>query len=238
MRNFTIVLSLILLFPTLAFAGDFQKSELSGDSFYTGNEAQSAQFQTSLSFLLFPESGWTEDLVREHVKGLAQTYLQCGLKISTVSIYMPSQLKLPVELSKFQKEGPTSLAQLAAATIELPHPLVFLIAGLSDAEGSPFSRAKFTEMTTPIASALENTLWFPMYVNSPEYINERSHSPYSSLAHELTHILTLDGDHNNDPVPNLMTIYMRRTNLLTPELCTEILSSQFVRPSAPAAQLF
>ncbi|MGZ3693058.1 MAG: hypothetical protein ACXWQO_02405 [Bdellovibrionota bacterium] len=227
MRFFLFFAAIVSLCP-LALAADFDRTELSSDSFYTKAEIQGAKYETQLSFLLFPKTGWTEQLVLDHMKGLAKVYLQCGLKISKTSIYVPTQLQLPAVLSKYEKSGPTSLLDLAEKTTELPRPLVFLIGDLSDSEASPFSRANFID-SKPVPSALESSLWFPMYVNSPEYIDERKKSPYSSLAHELTHILTLDGDHNNDPIPNLLTIYMRRTNLLTPEICKEIVTSNFVK---------
>jgi hypothetical protein len=231
----TAVLS-VLMCPMISFAIEFNRTDISAASFYTPEEMQTAKYETSLSFLLFPESGWTQELILEHAMGLATVYLQCGLRISNISIFVSSELKLPPQLSKYEKSGPNSLLELSSLTTQLPRPLVFLIGGLSDTEASPFSRATFAGMNTPIPASLESTLWLPMYVNAPEYIEERKASPYSSLAHELTHLLTLDGEHNNDPIPNLMTIYHRRTNLLTSELCEEIVASPFVTPTPSSVQ--
>lgn len=217
---------------TARAAVPFESSEVAGVALYPEGRAPETRYQLDLEFLLFPETGWTRELVLQHSAELARVYLQCSVAVSRVRIWMSPGLVLPSTLSKWEKEGPTSLVALAEKTIALPRPLTLLVGSFSDAEASPFSRATFEGMSEPIPAALEATLWFPFYVNSPEYLDERRSSPYCSLAHELTHILTLDGEHNNDPVPNLMTIYRRRTNLLTPELCAEIVKSPFVRSSS------
>jgi hypothetical protein len=220
---------LIFQSPAGASTADYEKTLVKGDSFYTAEEITKAKYETDLFFVLFPETGWTEDLVRSHLSGFAKVYLQCGVKISNVVIFVPSQLRLPAKLSKYKMDDPTSILKLAEKTADLPHPLIHLVGDFSDSGATPFSRATFVDMTSPIPSALENTLWFSMFVNSAEYIEERKNSPSSVLAHELTHIFTRDGDHNNDVIPNLMTIYWRRTDLLTPQLCQEILKSKFIK---------
>ena len=217
-------------FQRPAVAADYERLQIRPDSFYTADELKGARYESDLFFVLFQESGWTTDLVRSHLSGFARVYLQCGVKLSHVVIFRSTQLTLPLKLSKYKMDDPTSILQLAQKTTDLPRPLIYLVGDFSDSEASPFSRATFSGMTSPIPSALENTVWFPMFVNSAEYIEERKNSPYSVLAHELTHIFTLDGDHNNDPVANLMTIYRRRTNLLTPELCGQIQKSKFTKP--------
>jgi hypothetical protein len=230
MPIFAILAFLIFQRPASASVTDYEKIQIRGDSFYTAEEMTKAKYETDLSFVLFRETGWTEELVRSHLSGFAEVYLQCGVRVSNIAIFVPSRLKLPPKLSKYKMDDPSSILQLAEKTTELPRPLIYLVGDFSDSEASPFSRVTFTDMTSPIPAALESTLWFPMYVNSAEYIEERKNSPYSVLAHELTHIFTLDGDHNNDPIPNLMTIYRRRTNLLTPQFCQQILKSKFIKP--------
>lgn len=94
--------------------------------------------------------------------------------------------------------------------------------GAFDAENSldyAFSRAAFVGTNYP--PAILDTVWLPHSVAlSPPH--------YNPLAHELTHLLTLDPEHNGDAVPNLMTVTSRRTSLLTPDLCRALRASRFV----------
>lgn len=187
-------------------------------------------YVTALNFILFDDSGWTPEQVQEQANSTQAVFSQCQLGINNVRVFRMHAPNGSGDLSKFDFDGKRNIARLAELATDLPHPLVFLIKGMapSDAQDRPFSRAKFIDGQEQYPQALLDTVWFPDNVNSEAY---KAEAPYVVLAHELTHVLTLDGDHNNDDPPNLMTVAPRRTNTLTADLCKKIVSSRFVQPN-------
>lgn len=198
--------------------------------------AQNSRYSTvpdlemDLSFAHFPESKWTLEQIRAHTSGVEKVFDQCQIRLGKVQIFPIQNPRLPQRLAARNENHPLSVEKFAAQLGWLPKPAVFLIEGLLEVDPpTPFARDQFREMNDRfIPEEVLGTIWFPSHVNTAEYAKEREKSPYSVLAHEIAHLLTLDGQHNNDRVPNLLTIWKRRTNHLTPEQCTEMRGSPYL----------
>jgi hypothetical protein len=202
------------------------------------NGAPASTYAVDLNVVRFADSQWTPVQIEEQIQTARAVFAQCDLDLGDVRVYSV-QSKIPsANLKKFKFDQPDSIAKLAEEVKALPRPLVFFIQSIdsTDGESTPFSRAAFENAKYP--EALLDTVWMPWLVSTEAFRKEEA--AYSVFPHELTHVLTRDGDHNNDAVPNLMTVSMRRNNFLTPEQCRSIVQSPLVRERrhAPAmAQL-
>lgn len=183
-------------------------------------------FHLDIHAVALESSPWTEQTLKPEFEDARQVFSQCGLEISLVGFHKTEGLD---KLTKYKNGLPSSLDSIAGATHTIPRPVVYLVNEFADAEPNPFARAPFIDLLEPYPEAINNTVWYPFHVLSEGYKKIRQASPYSPLAHELTHVLTLWGDHNNDPEPNLLTIYKRRNNRLTDEMCKRIVAHPLVR---------
>lgn len=190
--------------------------------FSLGADATQFGWATDLNLAVFNDSGWTIEEVADQLSRAQETFGQCGIRIATASVHNVRASRGTTQLVKFNWNTEHSISQLAEEVRDLPRPLIMMV-GKFDADNSldyAFSRAAFVGTSYP--SAILDTVWLPHSVAS-------SSAPYSTLAHELTHLLTLDPEHNGDAVPNLMTVSSRRTNAVTRELCRGLRASRYVR---------
>ena len=191
-----------------------------------------AKYEINLNYALFKGTQWTEEQVANQAREVAEVYEQCSLRIGAVTIF---KLDNPLPNDLAYREESTFL-RLAERTPIAERPLVFLIEEMLNAEQpTPFSKAQFLDMNGAVEpAALLNTIWVPYFVNSEAYLKARVASPYSVVAHELGHILLLDGMHNGEETGNLMTIWRWRTNRVTPQQCADMVKSELVRLVVPS----
>lgn len=183
-----------------------------------------------LSLAFFVDSGWTEAQADQHTSELNRIFGQCQVHVGQIQFHHLTSPSLPRRLVSRNPEHQDSIERLAELLSWLRKPALYMIEGVAESTPStPFSKDQFKEMNgAEVPDSIQGTIWLPSYINTPAYAKEREKSPYSVLAHELTHILTLDGQHNNDKVPNILTIWKRRTNLITQEQCAEIRVSPYL----------
>jgi len=192
--------------------------------------AAGAAHETELHFVKFSDGAWNDEQISAHLEETKTVYAQCGLEFTKVTVEESSlNSSNLIRWEPYAEKGYLNFGIKAADG--RTHPLILLIDGFADAEGTPFALAPFIpSIGEPTPPVLMNSVFFPAFVNSDAYKKEREKSPYSSLAHELLHIFTLDGQHNNDPEPNLLSIWRRRNNRITEEQCEAVRKSPLVRP--------
>ncbi len=226
-----------MLIPSVSFASR-HTSELILPVEYQAPRTDKLPYEMELNFVKLPNARWTRAEIVAYMKGLAEVYVQCGVGFSTVKIYTVESPVFRPEVEKYQQDSEFAIGAMSDQTSDIPRPAVYLIDQLTDSGEptgqEPFAKAwynDFVDHVTRTHLSLVNTIWFPYFVNSTEYTSVRN---YNGLAHELTHILTLDGLHNDDPVANLMILYIRkrRNNYILPRVCSEIQASTLVKKSA------
>lgn len=196
--------------------------------------AQIKQTETSpyvsLTVMKFSDNSWSDEQINQHFQSAANVYTQCGVKFAVLKI-ISSKLNSK-DLKRWDPYAPDGYLSFGLKAVKgISRPLVLMIGNFADTDGesTPFAMANYpTSNIETNPPGLYGTVYFPAYVNSDKYIQDHSNSPYSTLAHELLHILTLEGQHNNDPTANLLTIWQRRTNYITPEQCSSVLTSEYV----------
>ena len=225
MKTLTLIATAFTMLASVAKADTIKVLQ---PSLYQRPSHAAAHFEVPMNLARFQGTTWTLDQIVSHVKGLAEVYEQCSIRFSEVKIYDMS-MPLPNDLASRDIRG---IQKLAEQTGGLQRPLTYLIETLTDTDKpTPFAKAQFVEMNSGVVpSALLNTIWFPSYVNSDAYLNERLASPYNVLAHEFGHILLLDGQHNGDDPGNLLSIWRRRNNTITPQQCAEMVKSKLLQP--------
>lgn len=203
------------------------KIEIPQSALYGAESVEQLPYVVELSATRFADHMWTDSDLLANLQQAAHVYGQCGLRFAGVTIY-ESNLRSD-QLSRWEPESEAGYISLGRkSVIEKPRPMVLLIGGFADAEASAFALADYTTKAGAQYPELYNTIFLPDLINSDQYRREREASPYSTLAHELLHILTRDGEHNNDPTPNLLTIWRRRSNLITDEQCEQVHHSAIV----------
>jgi hypothetical protein len=195
--------------------------------------------KVDLHLVMLKESGWSQDQIKQHVKDAAKVFSQCGLRLGKVDLRV---VPGPNGLTDFEigvvSTAPNSLRALAQKFQQLPRPLAFFVHDFyypdfkADGSGTPFSLADFPDSPdTPRPPEVQNTVWMPVSVNAPDYYESHCKSTsYAVFAHELTHLLTGEGMHNNDDDPNILSLCIlgKRNNVITPKQCSEIQSSSLL----------
>lgn len=209
---------------------------LAGVEGVAGTPRPEVNFAMNLNFVVFDDSGWTPGQIQDQVREAQNTYAQCGAKFSHIQFFYAHATNGSDNLVRTDASSAKSFIRLAEEVRGLPRPLVFLIKSISnvDSKDSAFSRAAFIGgVPEDYPDAILDTVWLPAVINSPGYSGR---SRYSTLAHEITHILTLDPEHNGNgtefirETPNLMTVAPFRTNFIPPKMCHEIVTSRFMYP--------
>jgi hypothetical protein len=188
--------------------------------------AWSLPYQLDLHIVDLETSRWDDELFKPEFDSLREVYSQCGIDVRMVEYRKVGGFN---SLAKYDLAAADSIAALAKATADVPRPAVYLVSEFIDGNPTPFSRAHFESTKDDYPNALLDTVWYPVDVTSTEYKKAREASPYSALAHELFHILTRWSDHNNDPEPNLMTLYRRRNNHIPADMCARAVTHPAVR---------
>jgi hypothetical protein len=186
----------------------------------------SLPYQLDIHVVDLETSGWNKDLFEPEFQSLREVYSQCGIDVRLVDYQKANGF---TGLKKYDFKSEDSIAALAKATANVPRPAVYLIQDLIDGNQTPFSRAHFEGIQDEYPEALLDTVWYPVFVSSSEYKKSREASPYSALAHELFHIITRWGEHNNDEEPNLMTIYRRRNNRIPLAMCARAVTHPAIK---------
>lgn len=206
---------------------------ISGQSFYSLAQWNSSNLQMDLHLVRFGDGVWSDQEVSDRLRDISQIYLQCGLRLREIQLHERPDLQ-PGRLSRFEPHSPDGYLTFGMSVTDLPRPLMFLIDNFADtAEASAFALADYTlKIGEPPPAQLFNTIWMPDYVNSAKYNQDRQRSPYSVMAHELLHVLTLEGQHNGDPEPNLLSTWRKRNNRISAEQCAQVAQSELVKPVA------
>ncbi len=183
----------------------------------------------ALNFVLLRGSGWTEDMARADLARIAAVYAQCGIRITGASLIEADAPDGRTSFSLYGPEGgPDSLDAMVARVPLKDRPVFYLFHGFTDQEDDrAFSQADFTD-GGGAHPALFDSVFLPMGVNSRKYADARRASPYSTAAHELLHVLTRFGQHVNVTPPNLMNIWVTRSDLILPGDCAQALKNPLV----------
>lgn len=190
------------------------------------DSAWSLPYRLDIHVVELETSGWSEELFSPEFQSLREVYGQCGIDVHLAEFRKVGGFN---GLKKYEFTAPDGIATLAHATLDVPRPAIYLIQNVIDGTQTPFARAHFEGATDNYPDALADTVWYPLNVASVEYKKSREGSPYSALAHELFHIITRWGDHNNDDEANLMTIYRRRNNRIPLAMCARALAHPFIQ---------
>lgn len=185
-------------------------------------------YEFTVNFALFPGAGWNRELIEKHVADARRVFAQCQIQRINFNVYEVTDFQLPADLQGRNVYAPNGIATIRIQSPQVPQPVVYLVNGLSDS--GAMTKAIFTINAPPCEAELVNTIWIPSEVNTPEWAAERSKSPYSVLAHELTHLLTLEGQHNGDIPRNELSVWRVRTDYLTDQMCDQIRRNVFVKP--------
>ena len=198
-------------------------------------ESENLPYDSSLNFVHFPNTQWKRSQAISYMKGLSEVYAQCGIKFSSVKLYTVASPVFRPEIEKYKQDSEFAIAAMSDQTDDIPRPAVYLIDSLTDSGEptgqEPFAKAwynDFVDNVTRTHLSLVDTVWFPVFVNSSEFTGIRQ---YNVLAHELAHVLTLDGLHNTNPIANLMIQYIskRRNNHILPETCEAMRANKHVK---------
>lgn len=193
---------------------------------------QQDYYSTEFNIAFYPNTSWTEDILKDHFKDVNRVFKQCGLEEIKFNIIHVNNVTLPKDLSGRLPYAENGIVQIANQTKDLPKPLIHLIESISDT--GALTRAVFRLNVPPCPIELENSIWLPFEINTQAYKDARKKSPYSTFAHEMTHLLTMDGQHNAELPRNQLSIWKVRTDLLTTEMCNQIHESVFVKKHSRA----
>lgn len=195
--------------------------------------------QLQVYMLLLRGSGWTKEQAAAHFARVTRVYAQCGLRFAPAALIEADPPERRAYFLRWKDDpGPGSLRHLVDLSPLKARPVYYLFAGFQDdadnANDNAFSRAHFKdgERTDP---ALDGSIFLPAGVNSPAYEEARRASPYSVAAHELWHVLTLEGGHYNEEPRHLGNIWRTRSDLIRAKDCEEILANPSVVPVPASA---
>jgi hypothetical protein len=186
-----------------------------------------------LAFVMLRSSTWYEDLVREHLEMIARVYAQCGVAVKEATLVEVDPPQGRTRFLRYPPSGTRSALNDWVATTPIKDRAVFyLFRGFEDEEDDrAYSEATWEDGKSD--PALANSVLLPSGVNLAKYREERAASPYSVAAHELLHILTRQGQHENDAVQNLLNIWRTRTDFIRPTDCSRILRNALVDDTKP-----
>lgn len=180
-----------------------------------------------LNIATFEGTDWTPEKIRNQLDAVAAVFAQCNVRLGDVKIHQLPASVLPDEMSGRSPYAPNGAVAVRTATPEIPQPAIYLVGRMADSSG--FTKAVMRVNAPPCEPELANTIWLPDVVNTPEYQEGRHTRPFATLAHELTHLLTREGQHNGEMPYNQLAIWSQRTDLMSAEICREITESVFVR---------
>lgn len=190
-------------------------------------------------------SSWTKEQLLENLEGARQVYAECGIEFSDINIYeINSSRSVFNKYIETNKKPETRNGQPHLIEMVLALPLkvnenrlsIFLLDGYhDDNKGTPFSHARFSPPDDGRVGPLpNNTVWLTSKVNESSY--KEANSTYSTLAHEMAHVLLLDGQHNNNPYfgleADIMTLQRSRNNRVK-HLCDQMVRNPLLAPVRP-----
>ena len=187
----------------------------------------------SLTFIMLRNSDWTEESVREQLTRIAVVYLQCGIKISGAElIIVDSPLaQKSVDVSWVGRDDEL----IAKATPRSSHKNVRVFLFRSEADSMKHDmKRKFAYAYYPKDNfgwdPLDNTVWISSIAD--DILRKSYSSDYSSLAHEVTHILCKCGhiDSEEKNLMNKISYYLNGD--LTPKQCEQIKRSKFLNSTS------
>ena len=142
-------------------------------------------------------SGWTPEILKNSMRRVAEIYSQCGIKIDHVKLVVvdaPDQL---VNVDSFEK--------MVSKIPVTPRPTLFFTRERleNDAAGHAYTMDK----ENLFGSVTVNTAWIAGIVNTAYHKNlhiEQKQEGYSTVAHELAHLLANSEHINSDDGMNLL----------------------------------
>lgn len=182
---------------------------------------------TTLNLATFDDTGWTQEKIQNQLDAVNAVFLQCNVRVGAVKIHKIKNFQLPKPMNGRVHDAPNGAIAVRKKTAQVPQPAIYLVGDMADSSG--FTKAVMKVNAPPCEPELENTIWLPEIVNSPDYQEGRHTRPFATMAHELTHLLTLEGQHNGDRPYNQLAIWKNRTDLMTAEMCEQMHESKFVR---------
>jgi len=176
-----------------------------------------------LGFLILRGSAWESSMIQPHLDTIAREWGECGIGVESATVYPVSAPGGRTVFSKFEQEGKDSLEAFAATLPLSARPLFLLFSGYTDQDDDrAFSSAPF--IYGPVRPGLFDMAFLPAGVLSEEYRRDRVGSPYDIAHHELSHILTREGQHVLVPERNIMNIWRKRGDKVLPVHCEKALN--------------
>ncbi len=197
---------------------------------------QPLPYSVDINVVIQPNSHWTESSVKAQVDEASKVFEQCGVKFRQINTTVAGSSGDPILKKDIVSTDAQSLRGFSAAWSPTSKPTLFFVEGFSltgfpPEESTAFSKANFKDASAPALPAeLADTVWMPVSVLNPGYHANCKNAKYSTLAHEMAHVLTLEGSHNNETEANLLSLCMqgRRNNHLTKKQCDEIIANPLV----------
>jgi hypothetical protein len=189
-----------------------------------------------LTLVILKGTNWSENRVLRHVRRTAAAFAACGVALGPVTLV---EAKTPdgrrdLEMTAMRPDAGTPQDVYRIARLMPPEaqwPVAFFVGRLlgDRAAARSYGRGEVEpgwERDYPYM----NTAWFAYKTH---WI-ERRDEGYSSLAHELMHLLCECG-HVEDDAPHLMNTHRNMlSSQILPEHCERILTSPLLTPARPS----
>ncbi len=190
----------------------------------------------TLEAFVSTDSLWTEKQVIDVISSAVAPLKKCHAHLSW-KILFSKNLPPLLEKSVIKSENENLLSTATnfppsqfTKTIRLFFVNDFHLNGSVLTRQSGFVKAQFkdTYKQEDLPPDLINTVWIPYKVSRLPSPNHCGGADYSVLAHELIHILTGDGGHNNHHEANILSLCItgQRNNHLLPSQCSLVKNSE------------
>jgi len=164
------------------------------NDYYTASKVKFTH-QFPLTMVLFRNTGWNLDLLKQRAKRVAEIYSQCGIKLSSVNIVESDPFNGWLDVDgeeNWRERWESRELKIARATPTPQRPVIYYFRNfLDDDIYCASSWYKGFKKGPP----QDDTSWFSACDLDPKYaVPDKS---FSLEAHELGHLLTNDGHREN-----------------------------------------
>lgn len=196
------------------------------------------KFGTSLTVVMLDKTNWTEARALRHLRRTASIFSACGIALDDVDLARgrgPGG-KHDMEMSKLHPHGDMP-ADVVDFALRVPRsaswPRVFLVGRLLG--DSALARA-YQQGSVPDDEATQYPYMNTAWIAYQAHWEERAEKEYSSLAHELAHLLCRCGHSGGDE----RHLLHEKRNLLGARIleddCLRMRTSPFVYPAGKSAE--
>lgn len=179
-------------------------------------------------------SSWTLAEIEKHIQITKTTFAQCGVDVKS-QILVTDQLPLVINKS-LQSNRPNSIRSLGAQLPFMGAIRVFIAEEFVEDDRQPrsqtgFARSHFRDdpTTHSLPPPLVDTVWLAQGARNLD--SPQCRANYSVMAHEVAHVMTRYGSHNNHSLPNILAVCMlgKRNHHVLAEDCELVRQHPLVR---------